>query len=791
MTTTRENHYVPVWHQKGFMDGRDNHLCYLTRREFPLKNSEVKIVNEKKWYNPTQKLYLKDLYSILFDGDINDDIERKLFGPIDDNGSRAVRAFLTDDQGQWHHNFKEFFTYLDAQKLRTPKGLEWIKTQYHGLTQENLMVEMQSLRTMHCTLWAEGVREFVSAEDSDVKFITSDHPVTIYNYACPPDSDACLYPRDPDISLKGSQTIFPLDKNRCLILTNLEYARSPENVNPLEQRTNATRLRQSMVNTINFINTRKLTREQVIQINYIIKSRSKECIAAGREEWLFPEDDISCDWSQLKNTLLPQLSDLFGFGGEMFVKFDDGSVHYQDEFGRTTYKNEYLMKKIDESQMGCNDPCGCGSGKKYKKCCKDIPVGMRTTWDFISIRERNICFCQCIKDVLGLNNGKSWDDVRKGLSEKQVREIYEFYEFLWPKDTDIYSLLPKPDGKSRALYSGLLDIRAIYSNAVPMSSFFDEFIIQSPVTNPINIKPEFNPIHRSEDFKYQALKEFLFMLELEPFIDKGLVNIIPDPTEFDIQLKLEMMRMVKKRRHKQVVYNGDEFQYHCSLIIQDVLNSSVGLPREAKVNYIAQQMSIDFKEAELRFDDFEKVSENSPLMMLQDTTVQGSGQVMFNKMEPNYELSLFIAQVTGSVVVTDSFARWEQLMSAQHRELGMISFPWGEMLLDLNKLPIDAAYMESFCKSQGVFANIRNLIRSLVRMLDAQDYDVQHLSNAKKTINEVMAGVDQSRESLIMRGLKISCPKYGFHDDNVQRLLLSSSCLKYKRYVTAIIGIDI
>ncbi|MDK7104108.1 hypothetical protein, partial [Enterobacter hormaechei] len=65
MTTTRENHYVPVWHQKGFMDGRDNHLCYLTRREFPLKNSEVKIVNEKKWYNPTQKLYLKDLYSIL------------------------------------------------------------------------------------------------------------------------------------------------------------------------------------------------------------------------------------------------------------------------------------------------------------------------------------------------------------------------------------------------------------------------------------------------------------------------------------------------------------------------------------------------------------------------------------------------------------------------------------------------------------------------------------------------------------------------------------------------------
>lgn len=791
MAITRDNHYVPVWHQKGFMDEKDNHLCYLTRREFPLRNFEVKVVNEKKWYNPTQRFYLKDLYSILFDGDINDDIERKLFGPIDDNGSKAVRAFLTDDKGQWHYNFQDLFIYLDAQKLRTPKGLEWIKTQYHGLSQEKLMVEMQSLRTMHCTLWAEGVREFVSAEDSDVKFIVSDHPVTIYNYACPPDSDVCLYPKDPDISLMASQTIFPLDKNRCLILTNLEYAQSPENVNPLEQRTNATRLRQSMVNTINFINTRKLTREQVIQINYIIKARSRECIAAGREEWLFPEDDIKCDWAQLKHTLLPQLSDLFGFGGEVIVKFDDGSVYYQDEFGRTTHKNEFLRKETVELHLGCNDPCGCGSGKKYKNCCKDIPIEMRATWSFISVRERNLIFCQCIKDVLGLNDGKSWDDVRKGLLDKQIQDIYGFYEFLWPKDTDIYALLPKPDGKSRALYSGLLDIRSIYSNAVPMSSFFDEFLIQSPVTNPLNIKPEFNPLYRPEEYKYQALKEFLFMLELEPFIDKGFVNIIPDPTEFDIQLKLEMMRMVEQRRHKQNIYNGTELQFHHSLVIQDVLNSSVGVPKEVKINYIAQELNIDLNEAELRFNEFEKVSEDSPLMMLQDTSLQGNGQVMFNKMEPNYEMSLFIAQVTGSVVLSDSFARWEQLMTAQHRELGMVCLPWGDMLLELNKLPIDVAYMESFFKSQGLFANVRSVIRSLVRMLDEQDYDEQHLSVAKKMINEVMTSIGQPGKSLIMRDLKILCPKCGFHDDNVQRLLVSSSCLRYKRYVTAIFGVDI
>ena len=89
---------------------------------------------------------------------------------------------------------------------------------------------------MHCTIWTEGVREIISAEDADVKFIISDHPVTIYNHAAPPDARTCAYPHDPPIALKASQTIFPLIRDCCLILTNLEYARDPS-TNPLDKRT--------------------------------------------------------------------------------------------------------------------------------------------------------------------------------------------------------------------------------------------------------------------------------------------------------------------------------------------------------------------------------------------------------------------------------------------------------------------------------------------------------------------------------------------------------------------------
>jgi hypothetical protein len=78
------------------------------------------------------------------------------------------------------------------------------------------------------------VREIVSAENSEVKFIASDHPVTVYNHAVLPDALMCQYPNDP--ALKASQTIFPLTRDFCLILTNLEYAQKPA-TSPLEKRT--------------------------------------------------------------------------------------------------------------------------------------------------------------------------------------------------------------------------------------------------------------------------------------------------------------------------------------------------------------------------------------------------------------------------------------------------------------------------------------------------------------------------------------------------------------------------
>ena len=66
------------------------------------------------------------------------------------------------------------------------------------------MIVMPRLRDMNCTIWTEGVREVVSAKNSSVKFLVSDHPVTIYHHEVPPDATVCDYPNDPGVVLIGS-----------------------------------------------------------------------------------------------------------------------------------------------------------------------------------------------------------------------------------------------------------------------------------------------------------------------------------------------------------------------------------------------------------------------------------------------------------------------------------------------------------------------------------------------------------------------------------------------------------
>ena len=157
------------------------------------------------------------------------------------------------------------------------------------------------------------------------------------------------------------------------------------------------------------------------------------------------------------------------------------------------------------------------------------------------------CCCNGIVNVLGLEQGKDWLSVRRDLTDEQISKIYLLYEALWPLETDLLQLLPKPDGVARAVYTGSIHPATITEFALGASLYFGELIIEHPFLHAGTVKKEFSPVENPRAYRQEFLKTVLFFLTVMPLVEAGLVNLIPDPCNFDLHLRDQMLHMARSR----------------------------------------------------------------------------------------------------------------------------------------------------------------------------------------------------------------------------------------------------
>lgn len=788
MSLTRDNHYVPQWYQRLFLEPGESALAYLDMAPERRRLEDGReIVGKALFRSPPKRCFFQtDLYSTFFGTLVNDEIERKLFGAIDDRGSKAIKAFLGIDESAWHGHFQNLFEYIDVQRLRSPKGLDWLRAQYPALSQNELMMEMQGLRNLHCTIWTEGVREIVSAEEAGIKFIISDAPVAIYNHALPPGSAICAYPGDPGIALKASQTLFPLSRDFCLILTNLEYAQAPDGP-ALEKRTFARNYRNSMVSTVAFVRTRKLDDQQVAQINLVIKSRARRYIAAGRDEWLNPEGSVVERWSELRETLLPK-DQLYQFGGEIYAQFEDGHVRYQDAFGRSEKPREFLLKPARSTPPKLSEACGCGSGDAYRTCCKLRPPALRPSWEESSIRERNLSLHRGIVNILGLDAGKDWVTIRRELTDEQISRVYHLYEALWPLETDLLKLLPKPDGRPRAVFTGSIHPETLIEFAFAAPLYFGELIVEHPFTHNGAVAGKYKPVYNPRSYHVEFLKAVVLFLNIMPLVDLGLVNLIPDPCNFDVHLRDQMMHMAQERAAGMTFDRKDEPRVD-ALFRRDLKRHFFMWPNEGLIAQLKDDCP-DITDSGIAdmLKGIEHLKEADPLVALADDIFGGGKQgrqLQLFKLAPNFEMAMYLAQATGAAIVTDSRFRWRELQRALRPRSGPVVAHLGALAQEIERatfhFPNDALDVASLGFDGGLGGYPR-------LMKEAFTYLSHIAARGPKPNWEGAVAARFARDhtkaqtAITSRGLdgstgRVRCafPAGGIQDNTVNRLLLMSS----------------
>jgi hypothetical protein len=353
----KHNHYVPVWYQRRFLPSGKTELYYrdLNPPKYFDKVGGMHFGNAVRLRGPHYCFAEDDLYTTYLGGQSLRDIERVFFGKIDSDGKRAVECY-----NEFTHPFSAssrdllnpLLLYMSTQKLRTPKGLSWLKNKIGTDNKNVLMGAMLRTRNLHCALWMECVWQIADAQNSPTKFIVSDHPVTVYNRELGPRSDTCRGDGDPDIRLQGTHTIFPLSMDKVLILSNLSWVRNPYQ-SAKHPRPNPEPMRSAIFKFTKIQIERHLNEEEVRQINFIILTRARRYVGAAEEDWVFPERHISkSQWNTYGHGYLfmPDPRPLH-LGGTIMWGGGPGPGGAMDEYGRPPWDKDFENKETARIEM--------------------------------------------------------------------------------------------------------------------------------------------------------------------------------------------------------------------------------------------------------------------------------------------------------------------------------------------------------------------------------------------------------------------------------------------------------
>ncbi|MDP2430760.1 MAG: DUF4238 domain-containing protein [Pseudomonadota bacterium] len=337
MTFTIRNHYVPQWYQRRFLPIGQSKLWYLDLRPDPIRRPDGTTTTRKalRHLGPVNCFLQDHLYTLCFGPYETDVLEKSFFGKVDTTGEKAVTFF--SDYGMRegvHEAFNGMINYLSAQLFRTPKGLRMLqalaKSEDHQQTLKTLSIAGQ----VYHTIWIESVWAVKHCKDSPTKLIISDSPVTTYNRQVYPSSDEIRSFGMAHIERIGTQTLFPLDSDHCLIITNLQYVRNPKG-NALNIRENPRYYAPAHFDLRKVQRGHALEEQEVVAINYILKTHANRYIASTNQEWLYPEKALTeRKWPKLGGSRFALQADprLVSFTTAIISGGDKGSWGY-NEYG--------------------------------------------------------------------------------------------------------------------------------------------------------------------------------------------------------------------------------------------------------------------------------------------------------------------------------------------------------------------------------------------------------------------------------------------------------------------------
>jgi len=318
-----------------------------------------------------------------------------------------------------------------------------------------------------------------------------------------------------------------------------------------------------------------------------------------------------------------------------------------------------------------------------------------------------------MSDIFGME--RPWNKVKDGMTDAQIREFYRFIADLWPINTNPQITMPPPDDSTlRALYLGENEPEMMLENVFRFCLYADQILLVNPFDNPNVMAEQFNPIHHPGEWKLQTIRLVYHLMLLTPWIEAGLVVLIPDPGDFNRQLRVKTWDLAAARLRGWRPSDEDLDQ---SAAMQRARKTMLLYPR-SYMERMTREANPGISDEVVRkvLEQMEDERANDPLLP-NDTIDRMPGQFEAGRLGANLEMGMYICQATGAFPYTNVKFRWKEILGAR-QDLDATAQVWSPLTNAFQQLKfkfmdkVDSKFACSI-RREGRLESFRSFMRRL------------------------------------------------------------------------------
>ncbi|WP_165987893.1 hypothetical protein [Caballeronia sp. SBC1] len=310
-----------------------------------------------------------------------------------------------------------------------------------------------------------------------------------------------------------------------------------------------------------------------------------------------------------------------------------------------------------------------------------------------------------------------------------------------------------------------------------MLSFFDEIVIANPFMNPAIVRPEFNPIQSPDSHKVNTIENVLLMLSLWPFIEYGMVHVVPDIGDYNFEFAQTSMQAAEARVNGADIVAKEDYPHLAQLRYKSLIAIN-RMPEGALASHFKSERPTSSADeiAEIVSKIKETIAQD-PYALLQPASEGKYGNFLFQKGFA-LESGIFFAALTGAVLYTDYHSLWQHAHRHATEHLGQTARDIRPVVEACQSvaIPVDLG-LEAIREAMesGMFEPLRAVMREIVssarQHLDSSwmsELAVQ-LEKASETTKIESATLASSASARVL----VSFPIGGFHRAAIWRHLLT------------------